>query len=564
MKILALEPSITLLKLLSDNMQHYGYQFQGALDIGLARNALQMGYQPEIIAVNFCFCVYPMILELEEFVKQLNYPYKATMAILDSESEPNYLHARSMGFQSIVIKPLSIKTFINEIESLTGINNKTNKISLAFSSTDTRREARLHIAIEVTIKTVDEETGQFFQEQTVTEDISLNGTSILTLLDIKIGSMVSLNRATQVDACIAIVRGSFIGNDRIRRLNLQVIGKSWQDFYDELTQRVNEKALNSQETKLKIDPKEILNNRYKIERELGKGGFGIVYQAKDLVGGNKVALKLLIETQDMVQHSINQQFFEREIKILSKIEHPNIISVLDSGFSSNGSPFFVMNYIEGMPLDQLIKIDSLWSVDKVLNILKQLCPALHSIHLKNIIHRDLKPANIMIEKVGDGQRAILLDLGIAKMVRGSNDNSLMQELTKTGMTVGTLQYISPEQCLDLTLDSGVDIYSLGIVVYQLLTGKMPFKTSTLAELIIAHVQGKPIPMREVNPNISNAIESVVFWALAKNREQRPKTMMEFLEHFERAANQSLEIEAEELDQKSTPQEEPTILFSPEN
>ena len=194
-----------------------------------------------------------------------------------------------------------------------------------------------------------------------------------------------------------------------------------------------------------------------------------------------------------------------------------------------------MEYIDGQSLEKILLKEKLWSVPRVLNLLQQICPALYTMHLKNIIHRDLKPGNIMIEKVDDTEKAILLDLGIAKMVSGSKENSLMKDITKTGMIVGTVGYTSPEQCLDAELDDGVDIYSLGIIVYQLLTGEMPFRGNTLAELILAHVQGKPIELREFNPSISNSIESVVHWAIAKNRNQRPKTIMEFLKHFEEAA-----------------------------
>lgn len=557
MKILALEPSINLLKLLSDNMQQYGYEFQGALDVELARNALQMGYKPEIIIVNFCFCSHPTISQLEDFVKELNYSYKATIAILDNESETSYLHARGMGFQAIIVKPLNIKNLINEIEFLTG--NSNSKSELAFSPSDTRREVRLRTTVEVLLKVFDEQSGEFLQEQTITENISLNGASILTLLDVKVGVMVSLSIAKETESSLAIVKGAFVSSDRIRRLNLQVVGKRWQDFYTELTQNAINKALESQ-AQLEIDEEEIFNGRYKVEEELGKGGFGIVYLATDLINQKKVAIKLLVETQDMVQHQINQKFFGREIKILSKIQHPNIVSILDSGFSRSGTPFFAMNYIDGISLEQMIKNELIWHPNKVLNLLKQICPALNFIHLKNIIHRDLKPANIMIER--ETQKAVLLDLGIAKMVRGNSESSLMQQLTKTGMTVGTMQYISPEQCLDTKFDNGVDIYSLGIMVYQLLAGRMPFKTKTLAELIIAHVQGKPFPLTEANPDISQAIESVVLSAIAKERDERPKTTLEFLENFEAAVSQSLNSNSQEIHKTTRVEDQPTALIWP--
>ncbi len=579
MKILALDPSTNLLKLLSDNLGRYNYEFQGATDVEIGIRALQLGYQPEIIMVNFSFCAQPTISQLQELFSLLTYPYRAIIAIINTDDEVSRTHAASMGFHAVIAKPLSLKKVLTEIESTAGIS--AEQFTFSPAEKYQRREVRLPIETEVVLKIVDENSEQHFIEQTITEDVSLNGAAVLTLFEVKVGTVIDIAPANETDFSVAIVRRTVIGNDYIRRLNLEIVGKKWQDFYKELTQiHANPFALQtsdtsssiavSQETsevaiKLpeisgtpqlsvqevfsqeennedvaleEIEPleafEEMINDRYKIERELGKGGLGVVYQGVDLATGKKVALKFLIDDQTAEDPVTNQKFFEREIKILSQIQHPNIVSILDSGFSNN-RPFFVMEYVEGKSLDELIRTEKIWSVPRVLNLLQQLCPALYTMHSKNIVHRDLKPGNIMIQKIGDAEKAVLLDLGIAKMVSGAKENSLMKDITKTGMIVGTLGYTSPEQCLEGEIDDGVDIYSLGIIVYQLLTGVMPFTGNTFAELILAHVQGKPLGLREINPEISNAVESVVLWAIAKNRNQRPKTIMEFLNHFESAA-----------------------------
>ena len=611
MKILALDPSISLLKLLSDNLGQYNYDFRGAVDVEVGHKVLQMGYQPEIIMVNICFCDHPTILQLKDFFSLLNYPYRAIVAIINVDNEANRNYATSMGFHAVIAKPLNLKQVLTEIESNAGISAE----QFTFLPLDKyhRKEVRLPIAVEVVLKITEENSEQYFLEQTVTEDISLNGVAVLTLFELKIGTVINIAPAKETEFSIGIVRRTVVGNDYIRRLNLEVIGKRWQEFYREVTtqihvdeelsnkevdnqnvsikeianeeitsveeipveeipveeipieeipieeisieeinEEINEEITSIEEIPSEETPseeipiegiellegnsQEIINNRYKIERELGKGGLGIVYQAIDLTNGKKVALKFLTDDQNVEDPITNQKFFEREIKILSQIQHPNIVSIFDSGFSLN-RPFFVMDYIKGESLEELLNKEKIWSVPRVLNLLQQLCPALYAMHSKNIIHRDLKPGNIMIQKIDNTEKAVLLDLGIAKMVSGSKENSLMKDITKTGMIVGTVGYTSPEQCLDAELDDGVDIYSLGIIVYQLLTGEMPFTGNTLAELILAHVQGKPIELRQVNPNISNAIESVVLWAIAKHRSQRPKTIMEFLKHFESAAEQ---------------------------
>jgi eukaryotic-like serine/threonine-protein kinase len=296
-----------------------------------------------------------------------------------------------------------------------------------------------------------------------------------------------------------------------------------------------------------------LNGRYDLISLLGQGGLGAVYKAVDLNTQQVVAVKLLLE--DSENTIFSQQLFEREIKILKRVQHPNIVSILDSGITPTGRLFLVMDLIEGKPLDDLIGEGGYWTVSRTLNLLEQICPALYAIHEKNIIHRDLKPANILIMNPGGAENAMLLDLGIAKMIRGGNENTMMKAITRTGVILGTVQYLAPEQCLDQDLDEGVDIYALGTIVYELLAGDLPFQCQTINGWMMAHLHAKPVSLRMMNSTIPEEIEKVVLWALAKKRNERPSTTMEFLEKFREAAGSLQESPeqyhlAEYLDQQT--------------
>lgn len=276
---------------------------------------------------------------------------------------------------------------------------------------------------------------------------------------------------------------------------------------------------------------EILGNRYKVVSVLGKGGLGIVYKALDQETNLTVAIKMLLESTEDASYS--QQLFEREIKILRRVKHPNVVGILDSGLTQTARPYFVMDYVEGSPLSVLMEAERIWSVERTFNLLKHLCPALNAIHQEHIIHRDLKPANIMVKNVDGKEIAIVLDLGIAKIIAGPKENTITK-LTKTGVVVGTIQYLSPEQCLGKLLDHRTDIYSLGIIVYELLTGMLPYESDSVQGWLFEHLQTVPESLRSFNPSIPAAIDEVVLWALEKKREQRPQTTLEFLEKFAEA------------------------------
>jgi serine/threonine protein kinase len=272
----------------------------------------------------------------------------------------------------------------------------------------------------------------------------------------------------------------------------------------------------------------LLDNRYSIEMILGKGGLGIVYKANDIKTLQTVAIKMLLEDTEDIDYT--QKLFEREIKILKRVNHPNVVGILDSGLTETGRPYFVMDYVEGKSLADLMEEERIWSVNRVLNLLEHICPALDAIHQEGIVHRDLKPANIMVKNFDGQEIGIILDLGIAKIVAGPKDKTLMK-LTKTGVVVGTIQYLSPEQCLGKPLDNRTDIYALGIITYELLTGILPYESDTVQGWLFEHLQTKPPSIRSYNPMISPELDNVVLWALEKKRENRPQTTIEFLKRF---------------------------------
>jgi len=272
-----------------------------------------------------------------------------------------------------------------------------------------------------------------------------------------------------------------------------------------------------------------LNERYQIELILGKGGLGIVYRAIDLETNTNVAVKMLLEDAGDISHT--QKMFEREMKVLKRVKHPNVVGILDSGLTPTGRPFFIMDYVKGKSLSDLIEEERIWSVERTFNLLKYVCPALNAIHQEGIIHRDLKPANIMIKEENGEEIAVILDLGIAKIVAGGPKDSAITQLTKTGMIVGTIQYLAPEQCLGKLLDLRTDIYALGIIVYELLTGMLPYESDNVQGWLFEHLRTIPEPLSSYNPMISPEIDKVVLWALEKRPEDRPQTTLEFLDKF---------------------------------
>jgi serine/threonine protein kinase len=253
-------------------------------------------------------------------------------------------------------------------------------------------------------------------------------------------------------------------------------------------------------------------SRYKIKAELGQGGMATVYLAYDPMFDRDVALKVL--SRESVANAQARERFEREIKIIAKLEHPAIVPVHDVG-KDNDRLFFVMRHMPGGSLSDLMEITKLTLKDAA-RILQRVAAALDYAHAKGVIHRDLKPGNILFDEDGN---AFISDFGIAKY---SNADT---KLTTSGV-VGTPTYMSPEQAMGENIDERSDIYSLGVILFEMLSGKLPYEATTPLAMVVKHVNA-PIPhLRDTNPDIPLEIDNILQKALAKNRIFRYTTAME--------------------------------------
>lgn len=247
---------------------------------------------------------------------------------------------------------------------------------------------------------------------------------------------------------------------------------------------------------------------YQIIEEVGRGGMAVVYRAFQPSLNRYVALKVLPP-----QLAFDSQFVERflrEAKAAAGLNHPNIVVVHDVG-EENGLYYIVMEFLEGQTLKQLIQQRGALPPDQAARIVEQVASALDYAHQRGFVHRDVKPANIF---VGAGDRVTLTDFGIAKAA------SEAEQLTRTGMLVGTPEYMSPEQAGEGTVDYRSDLYALGVVLYQMATGRVPFRSTTPHATLHAVIYEAPPPPRQHNPSISPGAESVILKSVAKRPEQR--------------------------------------------
>lgn len=281
-------------------------------------------------------------------------------------------------------------------------------------------------------------------------------------------------------------------------------------------------------------PDNLLGGRYLVTELLGEGGIGVVYKAEDQKENTEVAIKFMIQepTIEVKTQQIRQRYFAREIAILSKIRHPGIVSLYDSGFTEIGLPYFVMEYVVGQTLLEILK-EGAMILGRAFNLLKQIGSALDCIHQHNAIHRDLKPENIMIITKEGKEIAKLLDFGIAKILEDSQSDSPFMPITQAGQILGTVDYLSPEQWQDKTLDSRADIYAFGLIAYEMLTGEHPFRGSvSIGDTMMRHLEEEPAPPSSLDKNIPILLDQVILRCLAKNREQRYSSVIEFLTDFE--------------------------------
>jgi serine/threonine protein kinase len=245
---------------------------------------------------------------------------------------------------------------------------------------------------------------------------------------------------------------------------------------------------------------------YQILEEIGRGGMAVVYRAWQPSLQRHIALKVLPEyfrhDPDLLAR------FQREARAAAQLEHPNIVHIYDTGIA-DGLPYIAMEYLQGGSLQERLAQGTLPPAEAV-GLLEQIGGALDHAHARGLIHRDVKPANILF--TADG-RPKVADFGIARATEGTR-------LTRTGMVMGTPEYMAPEQAEGGTVDHRADLYALGVILYQMLTGQAPFHGTTPHATLHAVIYEPPPPPRQLNPSLSQAVESVILRALAKRPEER--------------------------------------------
>lgn len=270
-----------------------------------------------------------------------------------------------------------------------------------------------------------------------------------------------------------------------------------------------------------MTPNQTLNGRYRIISSLGEGGMADVYLAHDLILNRNVAVKLL--RFDLQNDDKTIQRFQREALSTTELVHPNIVSVYDVG-EDNGIHYLVMEYVDGTDLKQYIKEHFPIPYQQVIDIMEQILSGVATAHAHDIIHRDLKPKNVLMDKKGNAK---ISDFGVALAQEE-------QTLTQTNAVVGSVHYLSPEQARGHLATKRSDIYSLGIILYEMLTGRVPFEGENAVSIAIKHYQNQIPYVRDFDPRIPQALENVVLKATAKNPFDRYNSVSEMADDLSTA------------------------------
>jgi len=258
---------------------------------------------------------------------------------------------------------------------------------------------------------------------------------------------------------------------------------------------------------------ETLAGRYEVGRTLGRGGMASVYLARDQSLGRPVAVKVLSDGLD--GDGTSRERFLREARLAARLSHPNVVKVFDAG-EANGRPYIVMEFVPGRTVDELLAKRRRVSPDEAVDIVAQASAGIQHAHDHGLVHRDVKPGNLLVRDDGCVK---VVDLGIARAAEST-------QLTQHGTILGTAAYLAPEQAAGEAVTSAADVYSLGAVLYQLLTGRPPYEFDSLAELAAKQSAGEIVPPRDLEPSIPDRLEAVTMRSLARDPRFRPASAAE--------------------------------------
>jgi eukaryotic-like serine/threonine-protein kinase len=264
-----------------------------------------------------------------------------------------------------------------------------------------------------------------------------------------------------------------------------------------------------------------LAGRYVVGEPLGGGGMAQVYRGEHETIGRAVAIKVL--TRDLTHEPSIVTRFLQEARAASRIRHENVVEVTDFGETEDGRPFMVMEYLEGEDLGHTLARERLLPWDRVQPILLQLLAALQAVHEQGVVHRDIKPENIfLLSRMGSPDFVKVFDFGIAKVLRNDTPGPGGRSLTIKGQLIGTPPYMSPEQCLGVDVDARADLYTVGVIAFELLTGRTPFESEDPVKILRLHVYEAVPAMAAMAPDVAvdPGVEAIVRRALSKDRDER--------------------------------------------
>ncbi|HVZ77603.1 MAG TPA: serine/threonine-protein kinase [Gemmatimonadaceae bacterium] len=281
---------------------------------------------------------------------------------------------------------------------------------------------------------------------------------------------------------------------------------------------------------------QVLDGRYRIDRKVGEGGMSFVYLASDISTQQRYAIKVL--SAALSQDANAMARLRREASLGMRLEHPNVCHIIRLGETEDGLVYVVMPFVEGEILSDRNNRLGRIPLDQTVRFVRDMAAGLSLAHDLKIVHRDLKPENIMICKRPDGSEyAVVMDFGLAKERRADAE---LQKLTATGIILGTPEFMSPEQLRGKPLDARTDIYSLALLTFEMLTGKLPFQGRTQQETMIARLRSEPTPLRKIRPELEfpEAVEKVLLKAMQRNPDDRYQTAAEFADALAAAIEDS--------------------------